>query len=44
MTTPVPGPGVMKKPRRRPDHRAGLVDGTDGQIAEQPVRAGPDVS
>jgi predicted PurR-regulated permease PerM len=35
----------VKKPRRRRrGHRADPVDATDGQIAEQPVRARPDVS
>ena len=35
----------VKKPRRRRGgHRADPVDGTDGQTAEQPVRAAPDVS
>ena len=35
----------VKKPRRRRrGHRADPVDGTDGQGAEQPVRAAPDVS
>jgi hypothetical protein len=35
---------LVKKPRRRRGgHRADPVDGTDGQTAEQPVRAAPDV-
>jgi AI-2 transport protein TqsA len=34
---------VKKSRRRRRDHRADPVDGTDGQTAEQPVRAAPDV-
>ena len=35
---------VKKSRRRRGDHRADPVDGTDGQTAEQSVRAAPDVS
>ena len=35
---------VKKSRRHRRDHRADPVDGTDGQTAEQPVRAAPDVS
>jgi len=34
-------PPRVKKPRRRHDHRADPVDGTDGQIAEQPVCGAP---
>ena len=38
-------PAPVKKPRRRRrGHRADPVDGTDGQVAEQPVRGAPDVS
>jgi len=37
-------PPPVKKPRRlRRDHRADPADGTDGQIAEQSVRAAPEV-
>ena len=36
-------PPPVKKPRRRRGHRADPVDGTDGQIAEQPVRGATDV-
>jgi AI-2 transport protein TqsA len=35
---------VKKSRRRRPDHRADSVDGTDEQVAEPPVRVAPDVS
>ena len=34
---------VKKSRRRRRDHRADPVDGSDGQTTEQPVRATPDV-
>jgi len=37
-------PAPVKKPRRRRGgHRADPVDGTDGQVAEQPVRGAPEV-
>ena len=39
-TAPTP---VKKSRRRRRDHRADPVDGSDGQTTEQPVRATPDV-
>ena len=39
-TEPTP---VKKSRRRRRDHRADPVDGSDGQTTEQPVRATPDV-
>jgi predicted PurR-regulated permease PerM len=37
-------PAPVKKPRRRRrGHRADPVDGTDGQVAEHPVRGAPEV-